>query len=114
MTNILITGAAGRMGRNLITAVYEAQGSKLTAATERRGSSMIGVDTGELAGLEKNNVVLIDDINNALDQFDVCIDFTAPAVTIENIKACRSAGRKMVIGTTGFTDDQKQVIQDAA
>lgn len=114
MTNILITGAAGRMGRNLITAVYEAQGSKLTAATERRGSSMIGVDAGELAGLEKNNVTLIDDINNALHQFDVCIDFTAPAVTIENIKACRSAGRKMVIGTTGFTDEQKQLIQDAA
>ncbi len=114
MTNILITGAAGRMGRNLITAVYEAEGGNLTAATERRGSSMIGVDAGELAGLEKNNVALIDDINNALDQFDVCIDFTAPAVTIENIKACRSAGRKMVIGTTGFTDDQKQMIQDAA
>lgn len=114
MTDILITGAAGRMGRNLITAVYEAEGASLTAATERQGSTMVGVDAGELAGLEKNNVILTDDINKALDRFDVCIDFTAPAVTIENIKACRSAGRKMVIGTTGFTDEQKQFIEDAA
>ncbi len=114
MTNILITGAAGRMGRNLISAVFEAPEAQLSAAIERQGSSMIGVDAGELAGMEENNVLLQDDINKALAQFDVCIDFTAPAVTINNIKACRAAGKKMVIGTTGFTDEQKQVIQDAA
>jgi len=114
MTNILVTGAAGRMGRNLVTAVLEAEDTNLTAATERKGSSMLGVDAGELVGLEKNNVTLIDDINNAMEQFDVCIDFTTPAVTIENIKACQADGRKMVIGTTGFSDEQKQVISDAA
>lgn len=114
MTNILVTGAGGRMGKNLIAAVHETEGTRLTAAVERKGSSMLGVDAGELAGVDKNNVALIDDISNALDQFDVCIDFTAPLVTIDNIKACQAAGKKMVIGTTGFTDDQKQAIQDAA
>jgi 4-hydroxy-tetrahydrodipicolinate reductase len=114
MTNILVTGAAGRMGRNLITATAEAEGTDLTAATERQGSSMIGVDAGELAGLEKNNIVLVDDIQSVLNAFDVCIDFTAPVVTLENIKACQAAGKKMVIGTTGFTDEQKQAIVDAA
>ncbi len=114
MTNILITGAAGRMGRNLIIAVDEADGAILSAAIERQGSSMVGVDAGELAGLDKNNVLVLDDITKALAQFDVCIDFTAPAVTIENIKACRTAGRKMVIGTTGFSDEQKQIIAEAA
>ena len=114
MTNILVTGAAGRMGRNLITATTEAEGTDLTAATERQGSSMVGVDAGELAGLEKNNILLVDDIQSVLNAFDVCIDFTAPAVTLENIKACQAAGKKMVIGTTGFTDEQKQAIVDAA
>ena len=114
MTNILVTGAAGRMGRNLISATDDAGGTTLTAATERKGSSMIGVDAGELVGLEKNNVSLVDDIQTVINDFDVCIDFTAPAVTLENIKACRAAGRKMVIGTTGFTDEQKQVIQEAS
>ncbi len=114
MTNILVTGAAGRMGRNLISATDEADGTTLTAATERKGSSMVSVDAGELVGLEKNNVSLVDDIQAVINDFDVCIDFTAPAVTLENIKACRAAGRKMVIGTTGFTDEQKQVIQEAS
>ena len=77
MTNILITGAAGRMGRNLITAVHEADGANLTAATERLGSSLVGADAGDLAGLEANNVKLIDDINKVINDFDVCIDFTA-------------------------------------
>lgn len=114
MTKILVTGAAGRMGRNLIAAVHEAEGAILTAATERQGSSIIGADAGELAGLDKNNVPLNDDLKSVVDDFDVCIDFTAPAVTVENIKACREAGKKMVIGTTGLTDEQKQIIEDAA
>ncbi len=114
MTNILVTGAAGRMGRNLISATDVADGTTLTAATERKGSSMLAVDAGELVGLEKNNISLVDDIQAVINDFDVCIDFTAPAVTLENIKACRAAGRKMVIGTTGFTDEQKQVIQEAS
>ena len=114
MTNILVTGAAGRMGRNLISAVAEADGTILTAAIERKGSSMIGVDAGELAGLEKNNIALVDDIQLMTNNFDVCIDFTAPLVTMDNIKACQAAGKKMVIGTTGLTDEQKQLIADAA
>lgn len=114
MTNILVTGAAGRMGRNLISATDAADGTTLTAATERKGSSMVAVDAGELVGLEKNNVSLVGDIQAVINVFDVCIDFTAPTVTLENIKACRAAGRKMVIGTTGFTDEQKQVIQEAS
>lgn len=114
MTKILVTGAAGRMGRNLIVAAAEADGAVLTAATERQGSSMIGADAGELAGLEKNNVSLCDDINSVINEIDVCIDFTAPAVTMDNIQACRAAGKKMVIGTTGLTDEQKNMIKDAA
>jgi 4-hydroxy-tetrahydrodipicolinate reductase len=114
MTKILVTGAAGRMGRNLIIAAAEADGAVLTAATERQGSSMIGADAGELAGLEKNNVSLCDDINTVINEIDVCIDFTAPAVTMDNIRACRAAGKKMVIGTTGLTDEQKNMIKDAA
>jgi 4-hydroxy-tetrahydrodipicolinate reductase len=114
MTKILVTGAAGRMGRNLIQASHEADNVTLGAATERQGSSMLGTDAGELAGLDKNGIALVNDINSVIGQFDVCIDFTAPVVTIENIRTCRTAGKKMVIGTTGFTAEQKEVISDAA
>jgi len=114
MIKVLVTGAAGRMGRNLIQGVQEPENVTLGAATERQGSSIIGTDAGELVNLEKNGISLLDDINAVIDEFDVCIDFTAPIVTVENIRACRAAGKKMVIGTTGFTDEQKQMISDAA
>lgn len=114
MVKVLVTGASGRMGRNLIQAALEADNVTLGAATERPGCSIIGADAGELVGLEKNGIALLDDINAVIDEFDVCIDFTAPVVTLENIKVCRAAGKKMVIGTTGFTDEQKQIISAAA
>ncbi len=114
MTKILVNGAAGRMGRNLIRAAHESDNVILGAATERQGSTIIGADAGELVGLDKMHITLTDDIYSVLDLFDVCIDFTAPVVTLENIKVCRSAGKKMVIGTTGFTDAEKKIISDAA
>ena len=114
MIKLLVTGAAGRMGRNLIQAVHEADNVILGAATERQGSSMIGIDAGELAGLDRTRVNLVDEISSVIDQFDVCVDFTAPVVTLEHIRACRAAGKKMVIGTTGFTEEQKQLISEAA
>ncbi len=114
MTNIIVTGAAGRMGRNLMVAVNDEPSCNLVAATVRQGSSMLGVDAGELAGFGKNNISLSDDIQNVLSTADVCIDFTRPEVTMDNIAACRAAQCKMVIGTTGFSDEQKQVIEEAA
>jgi 4-hydroxy-tetrahydrodipicolinate reductase len=108
MIKIGVTGAAGRMGKTLIEAVANAEGVELTAALERPESSLIGADSGELAGLGKNGVVIASDINEVVDQFDVLIDFTAPVATLANASVCAAAGKKMVIGTTGFTPEQEQ------
>ncbi|NIB44605.1 4-hydroxy-tetrahydrodipicolinate reductase [Pseudomaricurvus alkylphenolicus] len=108
MIKIGVTGAAGRMGKTLIEAVANAEGVELTAALERPESSLIGADSGELAGLGKNGVVIAGDINEVVDQFDVLIDFTAPVATLANASVCAAAGKKMVIGTTGFTPEQEQ------
>ena len=114
MTKIAITGASGRMGRALIEAVNNTDGLTVSAAIERQGSSVIGVDAGELAGIGVLNVNIVDDISKVVNDFDVLIDFTRPEVTLENLEACRSAGKRIVIGTTGFSDEQKQLITDAA
>ena len=108
MTNIAVTGAGGRMGRILIEAVAMAEGAHLSAAIERPDSSLLGADAGEVAGVGKNGIIITDSIDNVLDQFDVLIDFTAPVATLANAAACREAGKKMVIGTTGFSDSQKK------
>lgn len=104
---IAVTGAAGRMGKTLIEAISLAEGCELAAAIERPESSLIGADAGELAGIGACGVSVVGDINEVLASFDVLIDFTAPLATLANAKACASAGKGMVIGTTGFDAAQK-------
>ncbi|MCY6395170.1 4-hydroxy-tetrahydrodipicolinate reductase [Actinobacillus pleuropneumoniae] len=108
-----IVGAGGRMGRNLITAVQNAEGVELGAAFERKGSSLVGADAGEVAGIGATGVKISDDLNQNTN-FDVLIDFTRPEGTLEHIKFCVANGKKMVIGTTGFDYAGKQAIQTAA
>lgn len=114
MTRIAVTGAAGRMGKTLIEAIALNGGAELTAAIERPGSSLIGADAGELAGLGRNGVTVVDNLAAVIDRFDVLIDFTAPAATLENVAACAAAGKKLVIGTTGFTPEERQQVVDAS
>lgn len=114
MTRIAIPGAAGRMGRNLIDACQRSEGLSLGAATERPGHDLIGSDAGVVAGVGELGVVIGDNPETVVDDFDVLIDFTAPAVTLTHLDLCRRHGKSMVIGTTGFSDEQKQQIQDAA
>ena len=114
MQRIAVMGAAGRMGKILIEAVGQADGARLTAAVDRPDSSLIGADAGELAALGKIGVTLVGDLNAVLDRFDVLIDFTHPSVTLKNLEVCRQAGKAMVIGTTGFSPEEKQLLNEAA
>ena len=114
MRRIAVIGAAGRMGKTLIEAISQAEGAQLTAAIERPESSLVGSDAGELAGVGRNGVVVQDSLGKVLDDFDVLIDFTHPSTTLVNLELCRGAGKAMVIGTTGFTDQQKELLGKAA
>ncbi|VAW72996.1 4-hydroxy-tetrahydrodipicolinate reductase [hydrothermal vent metagenome] len=114
MTRIAVPGAAGRMGRNLIDACRQAEGLSLGAAIERPGHDLIGSDAGVVAGIGALGVSIGDNPQAVIDDFDVLIDFTVPAVTLVNLELCRRHGKSIVIGTTGFSDEQKQQISDAA
>ena len=59
-------------------------------------------------------VALVDDLSKVISQFDVIVDFTAPNSTLANIELCKSHGKKIVIGTTGFSEEEKQLIDQAA
>lgn len=114
MIKVAVTGAAGRMGKTLIEAVTQADGVVLTAAIERQGSSLIGVDAGELAGVGRNGVKVVDDLSQVVEAFDVLIDFTVPAATVLNASVCAESSKAIVIGTTGFDDAQKAQVFAAA
>ncbi|NQD94364.1 4-hydroxy-tetrahydrodipicolinate reductase [Pseudomonas sp. CrR25] len=113
MQRIAVMGAAGRMGKTLIEAVGQGEGVSLGAAVDRPDSSLVGADAGELAGLGKIGVALSGELSAVLDEFDVLIDFTHPSVTLKNLEVCRRAGKAMVIGTTGFTPEEKSLLAEA-
>jgi 4-hydroxy-tetrahydrodipicolinate reductase len=114
MTRIAITGAAGRMGRSLIEACQQTDGMEVSVALEHPESSLLGSDAGDLAGIGKLGVTVGCDLAADTNDFDVLIDFTRPEPTLANLEICRKAGRRMVIGTTGFSEEQQQKIATAA
>ena len=114
MTRVAVVGAAGRMGKTLIEAVQLHDSLSLGAATERAGSSLVGADAGELAGVGRLDVAVSDDLAKVVDDFDVVIDFTAPAATLYHLDVCAEHGKKLVIGTTGFDESGKARIAEVA
>ena len=110
---VAVAGASGRMGRTLIEAVLHAPDAKLAAALEQPGSAALGKDAGELVG-EACVVRVADDVERALEGCEVLIDFTRPEGTMRHLDACRGRGIRLVIGTTGFSEDDKRTISDAA
>ncbi|PJG85857.1 4-hydroxy-tetrahydrodipicolinate reductase [Conservatibacter flavescens] len=111
---IAIVGAGGRMGRQLIQAVEASEGVKLGAAFERKGSSLVGADAGELAGIGHLGIKVTDDLALESANFDVLIDFTRPEGTLAHLDFCIANQKAMIIGTTGFDEAGKQAIQQAA
>jgi 4-hydroxy-tetrahydrodipicolinate reductase len=114
MIRIAVAGASGRMGLCLIRAAVLADRAALVIAVSRPGSDAVGKDAGELAGIGELGVKVVDDLASVVDQFDVLIDFTRPDASMAFIESCRQAGKKIVIGTTGYSEAQKAVIAEAA
>ncbi|MDC0662449.1 4-hydroxy-tetrahydrodipicolinate reductase [Marinobacter sp. SS21] len=111
---VAIIGAAGRMGKVLIEAIDDADGLELGAAAVEPGSSLVGADAGEVAGIGKLGVTMVDNLSAVRDAFDVLIDFTFPDLTLENAEFCKTHGKSMVIGTTGLTAAEKEQLALAA
>lgn len=111
---IAVAGVSGRMGQCLIKAVVATNNTQLTVALSRPDSNSVGKDVGELAGIGTLGIKIVDDLSAVTDQFDVLIDFTRPATSMAHIEQCVIAGKKLVLGTTGFNFAQKDLIAKAA
>ena len=106
-----ICGAAGRMGKTIIDVCHATEGIEVSAAVETKGSAYTGMDAGEVAGIGKIGVLIADDLAAVLDQVDVIIDFTHADSVPANVEKCCAAGKNMVIGTTGLSEEQKNNIR---
>ncbi|MDI6785522.1 MAG: 4-hydroxy-tetrahydrodipicolinate reductase [bacterium] len=111
---VIVTGAAGRMGRSIIAAIYEDPNLLLTGVVEKRGNKYIKQDAGILAGVGSTGLKIIDNIEEVIEEGDVIIEFTDPSATMEHLKYAHNFNKKMVIGTTGFSEEQIMQIKNCS
>jgi len=112
MIKAVVTGAAGRMGSRIINVLSTSEGIRLSGAIERKGHPLVGQDACGPAGIPAGAVltVISDDLAAALKTGDVLIDFTFPETSLEHIKTCAELGKAVVIGSTGFSKEQLNVV----
>jgi len=104
-TPIVVCGAAGRMGRLLVQLTLAEPSATLAAAVEAPGNAAVGRDAGEVAGVAHAGVPITDAYAPAANS--VTLDFTAPAAALRHLEIAAAAGAAIVVGTTGFTPDER-------
>jgi len=114
MTKIAVTGAAGRMGGRIITLATETEGLELAGAVEMAGHGRLGEDAGYVAGCGEIGVPIVDSLEQALAGAELLIDFTFPQVTLANAAVCARLGKGMVVGSTGFTPEERAQLEQFA
>lgn len=111
MVKIAVAGVAGRMGGRIAALALEHGDVELVGAFERPGHPRIGEDVAALLGVGKSGVVIADGIDGAISGADVVIDFTSVESSLLNLQRCAEAGKAAVVGTTGFSAEQKQRVE---
>src|ERR1043165_3508639 len=97
---LIVAGAGGRMGRTLVKAISETPGLMLAGATEGEGSPLLGQDSGVLAGLPPNRVVVTSEVRPLTLAADAIVDFTVPAATVKLAALAAETHLAHIIGTT--------------
>lgn len=111
---VIVTGACGRMGSTNIRLILEDKELELVGAVERKGHENIGKDIGEIIFGKKIGISVVDDLEKIIEKGDVVIEFTNPEATINNLRIAKKYGKKMVIGTTGLSEEQMKEIEEAS
>ncbi|EIM31767.1 dihydrodipicolinate reductase [Leptothrix ochracea L12] len=113
MHKIAVAGCTGRMGHMLIEAVLAADDCQLAGALDREGSPALGVDASAFLG-KSSGVITQSELRAGLSNAEYLIDFTRPEGTMAHLAVCRELGVKLIIGTTGFSPEQKAEIEAAS
>jgi len=111
---LIVAGAGGRMGRTLVKAISETPGMTLAGATEGEGSPLLGQDSGVLAGLPPNRVLVTSAVRPLTLAADAILDFTVPAATVKLVALAAEQGLAHIIGTTGMSAADDAIVAEAA
>ena len=108
--DLVVAGAAGRMGSRIVALARETADLRVVAALEAPGHAALGRDAGEVAGAGRLGVALAADPVAALTRDRVLVEFSVPEATLEHLRVVAAAGARAVIGTTGFAASQREEI----
>ncbi len=111
---VVVTGAAGRMGSLISRLVWESEDMELAGVIEREDHPLLGRDMGYIWGTEKAGIVLESDFLNRIENADLYIDFTSPESSLKFLTLAAMKGKAAVIGTTGFTEQDREFIREQA
>ena len=106
MIKIGIAGVSGKMGSTIASLCVKENDLKITLLTEKNGHNSIGK--------ELHNCKITDNLKDNVNNVDVFIDFTTPSSTLTSLKIIKEAKKSIVIGTTGFNNDELKEIKDAS
>jgi len=112
MTDVVVAGAAGRMGTRIVACLQGDAGLTVAAAVEAAGHAAIGADAGEVAGVGRIGVPITADPRAAIVRDRLLIEFSIPEATLAHLELVAATGARAVIGTTGFTPAQREHIAE--
>ena len=116
---VVVNGAAGKMGREVIKTVSQAEDMMLVGAIDRN-PDVLGQDAGEIAGCGEIEVPIVNDLQSVLvlatqEKIQgVMVDFTHPDGVYDNVRSAIAYGVRPVVGTTGLNDEQLQDLAEFA
>lgn len=113
-TKIGVVGCGGRMGRMLVAEIAATEGCSVAGGSEAPHSGYINQDIGELAGIGRIGIAVGEAVDKVIRVSDVVLEFTSPAATAEHAALAAELGKAMVIGTTGLSAEQGDVVREAA
>jgi 4-hydroxy-tetrahydrodipicolinate reductase len=111
---VAVPGAGGKMGRMILKVISETPAAELVAAIERTESPLLGQDAGLVAGIGALGVRIQAELDDALSNADVIIDFTAPSATAWTVSRAAEHEVGVVIGTTGLGEAEKRAVWQAS
>lgn len=112
MADVVVAGAAGRMGSRLVALLQDETELRLVAALEAPGHGALGRDAGESAGVGRLTVPITADVEAVLAKDRILIEFSVPEASLAHARIVARQGGRAVIGTTGFTAAQREELKE--
>lgn len=114
MIKLAVSGCCGRMGGRIIALASQDKSFNITGALEVAAHPNIGKNIGGFLGISSISCKITDNVNTALKDSHVLIEFSAPDATIYNVAAAKKLKKAVIVGTTGLSEAQHSLLRDAA